>query len=140
MHASGVLAVIACGMVMSRESSLYLSGSVRLELDAVWNALTFVLNGLVFVLIGLQLPYVLAGIHGTRLWTLIAYGAGFSVLLIVMRLVWVFTIRYARYWIGVWRFSPRILLRESLLPCPHGPVLSTLRSTVWPQSSGGSCH
>jgi CPA1 family monovalent cation:H+ antiporter len=106
MHASGVLAVIACGMVMSRESGLYLSGSVRLELDAVWNALTFVLNSLVFVLIGLQLPYVLAEIHGMRLWTLVGYGAGFSVLLILIRLVWVFTIRYARYCIGVWRSDP----------------------------------
>ncbi len=106
MHASGVLAVIACGMVMSRESSSYLSGSVRLELDAVWNALTFVLNGLVFVLIGLQLPYVLAEIHGMQLWTLAAYGAAFSAFLIVLRLVWVFTIRYARYWVGVWQSDP----------------------------------
>jgi 2-iminobutanoate/2-iminopropanoate deaminase len=38
------------------------------------------------------------------------------------------------------RFFPRTLLRGSLLPCPHGPVLSTLRSTAWPQSSGGSCQ
>jgi CPA1 family monovalent cation:H+ antiporter len=106
MHASGVLAVIACGMVMSRESSSYLSGAVRLELDAVWNALTFVLNGLVFVLIGLQLPFVLAEIHGMPLWTLAAYGAAFSAFLIVLRLVWVFAIRYARYWVGVWQSDP----------------------------------
>ncbi len=101
MHASGVLAVIACGMVMSRQSATFLTGSVRLQLDAVWEALTFVLNGVVFVLIGLQLPYVLAAIHGTQPWKLVAYGAGFSGFLITLRLLWVFVIRYGRYWSSV---------------------------------------
>ena len=98
MHASGVLAVIACGMVMSRQSATFLTGSVRLQLDAVWEALTFVLNGIVFMLIGLQLPYVLAEIRGMQPWKLIAYGAGFSGFLIALRLAWVFVIRYGRYW------------------------------------------
>jgi Na+/H+ antiporter len=97
MHASGVLAVIACGMVMSRQSAAFLTGSVRLQLDAVWEALTFVMNGIVFVLIGLQLPYVLSEIHGVRPWRLVAYGAGFSGFLIALRLSWVFVIRYGRY-------------------------------------------
>ena len=97
MHASGVLAVIACGMVMSRQSATFLTGSVRLQLDAVWDALTFVMNGIVFVLIGLQLPYVLSEIHGFRPWRLIAYGAGFSGFLIALRLSWVFVVRYGRY-------------------------------------------
>ena len=46
------------------------------------------LNGLVFVLIGLQLPYVLAGIHGRyNKETLIFYGAVFSVMLILLRII-----------------------------------------------------
>jgi len=49
---------------------------------------------------------VLAEIHGMQLWTLAAYGAAFSAFLIVLRLVWVFTIRYARYWVGVWQSDP----------------------------------
>jgi len=103
MHASGVLAVIACGMVMSRQSATFLTGSVRLQLDAVWEALTFVLNGIVFVLIGLQLPYVLGQIHGMRAWKLGVYGAGFSIFLILLRLAWVFLIQYGRYWVAVRR-------------------------------------
>lgn len=103
MHASGVLAVIACGMVMSQQSARFLTGSVRLQLDAVWEALTFVLNGIVFVLIGLQLPYVLGQIRGMTPWKLGAYGAGFSVLLILLRLAWVFLVQYGRYWAALRR-------------------------------------
>jgi len=90
-HASGVLAVVACGLYMSRQSARFFSPSVRLQVNSAWEALTFMLNGLVFVLIGLQLPYVLAGIHGRfSKGTLFFYGAVFSVVLILLRMVWVF--------------------------------------------------
>jgi monovalent cation/hydrogen antiporter len=88
--ASGVLAVVACGIYMSRKSTEFFSPAVRLQVIGAWDALTFMLNGLVFVLIGLQLPYVLAGIHGRfSKGTLIFYGAVFSVVLILLRIVWV---------------------------------------------------
>src|ERR1700678_479941 len=90
-HASGVLAVVACGIYMSRKSTRFFSPTVRLQVNGAWEALTFMLNGLVFVLIGLQLPYVLAGIHGRyTVGTLIFYGVVFSVVLISLRLVWGF--------------------------------------------------
>jgi monovalent cation/hydrogen antiporter len=90
-HASGVLAVVACGLYMSRKSTQFFSPTVRLQVLGAWDALTFMLNGLVFVLIGLQLPYVLTGIHGRySTGTLIFYGAVFSAVLILLRMVWVF--------------------------------------------------
>lgn len=90
-HASGVLAVVACGLYMSRKSTQFFSPATRLQVSGVWNALVFMLNGLVFVLIGLQLPYVLGGIQGKfGHGTLIFYGVIFSVVLIILRLVWVF--------------------------------------------------
>jgi Na+/H+ antiporter len=89
--ASGVLAVVACGVYMSRKSATFFSAGVRLQVMGAWEALTFMLNGLVFVLIGLQLPYVLAGIRGRYgIGTLVFYGAVFSVVLILLRMVWVF--------------------------------------------------
>jgi Na+/H+ antiporter len=89
--ASGVLAVVACGIYMSRKSTQFFSPTVRLQVNGAWEALVFMLNGLVFVLIGLQLPYVLAGIHGRYgTGTLIFYGAVFSVVLILLRMIWVF--------------------------------------------------
>jgi NhaP-type Na+/H+ or K+/H+ antiporter len=105
-QASGVLAVVACGLYMSRKSATFFSAAARLQVVGAWDALTFTLNGLVFVLIGLQLPYVLTGIHGRySKGTLVLYGAVFSVVLIVLRMVWVFpAMKFAsfveRRWMG----------------------------------------
>jgi monovalent cation/hydrogen antiporter len=90
LHASGVLAVVACGLYLSRKSSHFFSPGVRLQAWAVWDSLTFILNGLVFVLIGLQLPYVLGNIRDHNLGKLIAYAAGFSAFLILLRMIWMF--------------------------------------------------
>ena len=90
MHASGVLAVVACGLYLSRKSVTYFSPEVRIQVTSVWQALNFALNGIVFTLIGLQLPNVLAGIAGYTMRTLVLYGAGLSAVLILLRLVWVF--------------------------------------------------
>ena len=89
-HASGVLAVVVCGLYLTRKSSHFFSPNVRLQAWAVWDSLTFILNGLVFVLIGLQLPYVMQTIHDLDLRTLILYGAIFSAFLIVLRLIWAY--------------------------------------------------
>src|SRR5215467_10685046 len=58
-HASGVMAVITCGLYLARKSSEFFSPTVRIQAWAVWDSLNFVLNGLVFMLLGLQLPYVI---------------------------------------------------------------------------------
>jgi monovalent cation/hydrogen antiporter len=88
--ASGVLAVVACGLYLSRRSSEFFSPSVRLQAWAVWDSLTFILNGLVFVLIGLQLPIVLDAIHEYTLPQLLLCGILFSGLVILLRVVWMF--------------------------------------------------
>lgn len=90
VHASGVLAVVACGLYLSRHSSHFFSANVRLQAWAVWDSLTFVINGLVFVLIGLQLPQVLAGIRDYSVRELLLYGALFSAIVIALRLLWMF--------------------------------------------------
>jgi len=90
IHSSGVLAVVACGLYMSRHSSHFFSPSVRIQAWAVWDSLTFVLNGLVFMLIGLQLPFVLAGIREYSFRELVQYGALFSAILILLRMIWMF--------------------------------------------------
>jgi len=90
IRASGVLAVVTCGLYLGRKSSHFFSASVRLQAWAVWDSLTFVLNGLVFVLIGLQLHYVLETIREYSLGRLILYGSAFSLFLILLRLVWIY--------------------------------------------------
>ena len=90
IHASGVLSVVAAGLYLGHRSSRFYSPVVRLQANAVWNALTFILNGLVFLAIGLQLPYVLTQIKGLNRTQVFFYGALFSVFLIFLRLVWIF--------------------------------------------------
>jgi monovalent cation/hydrogen antiporter len=85
-----VLAVVACGLFLSRRSAKFFSPSVRIKIWSVWESLTFVLNGLIFVLIGLQLPAVRAALRGYDLLTLLLSGLVFSAVLIALRLLWVF--------------------------------------------------
>jgi len=99
IHASGVLAVVAAGLYLGRKSSQFFSPRVRLQAHAVWDSLTFILNGFVFVLIGLQLPSVLAGVSELNTGRLILYGVVFSVLLILLRILWIFPGAYVAYYI-----------------------------------------
>ena len=89
-HASGVLAVVASGLFLTRRSPYMFSPSVRLQIQSFWQSFTFVLNGIVFVLIGLQLPFILQSIRGYSHTQLLLDGAIFSVVLIVLRLAWVY--------------------------------------------------
>jgi CPA1 family monovalent cation:H+ antiporter len=109
--ASGVLAVVACGLYFGRHSSEFFSHGVRLQAASVWRVLDFVLNGLAFVLIGLQLPTVLAGLHQYGTGVLLGYAAGFSALVIALRLIWVYPGAYLAYVI-----RRRIFKQQERLP------------------------
>ncbi len=88
VRASGVLAVVTCGLILSRRSAYFFSPAVRIQIESFWQSFTFLLNGLVFVLIGLQLRQMRAAIRGLDLSTLVMDGAVFSALLILLRLAW----------------------------------------------------
>jgi CPA1 family monovalent cation:H+ antiporter len=90
IHASGVLSVVACGLFLSRRSVTFFSPSVRIQIWSVWESLTYALNGLIFILIGLQLPAIRSSIQGYSLPMLVLDGALFSALLILLRLLWTY--------------------------------------------------
>jgi len=104
---SGVLATLACGVYLGRRSSGFFSLHARIESSAVWNTLDFILNGVVFLVLGLQLPSILAEIQSLSLKELVFDGALFSVLVILLRLVWV----YPGAWISS-QFRQRLHLRQ----------------------------
>jgi CPA1 family monovalent cation:H+ antiporter len=89
VHCSGVLATLACGIYIGRRSSGFFSLRARMEGSAVWNTLDFILNALVFLVLGLQLPTILAEIRGQSLTHLIAAGAAFSGIVVALRMLWV---------------------------------------------------
>lgn len=114
VHASGVLAVVSCGLLLSRRSAHLFSPSVRIGAWSVWESLTFILNGLVFVLIGLQFPAVRNSIHNMSLSTIAMYGVVFSAILILLRLAWVFPGAHLAHWIRA-----SILHKSAAVPEPR---------------------
>ena len=88
---SGVLAVVTCGIYIARRVANTTSARVRLQAYATWETVIFVLNGLVFILIGLQLTDVRARLSdASSLGRLVWYGVAISLVAIVVRMVYVF--------------------------------------------------
>ncbi len=86
-HSSGVLAVVSGGLLLSDRQHYFLTGSSRLKGYNVWESLVFVLNGLIFLMIGLSLPDITAGLEGVSLRMAIGYGLIISLVLIVGRIL-----------------------------------------------------
>ncbi|MEO5891949.1 MAG: Na+/H+ antiporter [Ferruginibacter sp.] len=86
-HYSGVLAVVSGGLFLSARSHRFLSNTSRLRGANVWSALGFVLNGLVFMLIGLALPGIVAQLGSVSLPTAIWYGVLITVVLVISRII-----------------------------------------------------
>ena len=91
---SGVLAAAAAGVYASRRSPRTFSAATRIQAYAVWEVGLFVLNGLVFVLIGLQLPLILEGLAGRPAAQLVGYGLAISLAVVLIRFLWVFPATY----------------------------------------------
>ena len=89
-HVSGVLAVVASGLFLGWRTPQILTSRTRLNLYVFWEMMVFLLNGLVFVLIGLQLPRLLHSLSGRSLKQLFWQGALISCATIVVRIAWVF--------------------------------------------------
>ena len=89
-HYSGVLAVVSGGLFLSYRSHDIFSYESRLQSQSVWHVIVFLLNGMVFILIGLQLPDVVRGLGEYSLRAAIGYGAGISVVTMLVRMLWVY--------------------------------------------------
>jgi Na+/H+ antiporter len=99
-HFSGVLAVVSGGLLLSHLSHRVFDANTRLQAYSVWASVSFVLNGLVFILIGLQLPIAVEGLGSYSLQQAIAYGLLMSGLVIVIRLLWMFPAAFIPRWLS----------------------------------------
>lgn len=88
-HSSGVLAVVAGGLYISTKWLTFLNSTSRLRAVSVWESFIFLLNGIVFFIIGLALPEIVKGMRteGIPLGTAIGYGVLVTVALIVVRII-----------------------------------------------------
>jgi Na+/H+ antiporter len=107
-HFSGVLAVVTAGLYLSWKSSELFTHTSRLQALSVWGIVVFVLNGLIFILIGLQLPAIIQGIGHYSIISLIFYGITISLVVMVVRIIWVFPGAYLPRW-----FSKKIRNEET---------------------------
>jgi len=87
---SGVLAVVTVGLYLGRKSTTFLSAQTRIQTFSMWETVTFVLEGLVFILIGLELPLVLAALREHSIGWLTAVALAVAGTAIVVRMLWVF--------------------------------------------------
>ena len=94
LHFSGVLAVVTTGLYLGRKGPYIVSSGTRLQGFATWELITFLLNGLIFILIGLQLGSVVEGLDQYSAGQLIAYAVLVSLTVILVRVAWVFPATY----------------------------------------------
>lgn len=98
IHTSGVLSVVTCGLFLSYYASEIFDHRTRLQAKAVWDVLIFLVNGIIFILIGLQLPMILDNIQNHSLSEILLYGTIISVATIIVRLVWIYPGAYMPRW------------------------------------------
>ena len=91
---SGVLAAVSAGIYLGWLAPDIASARMRMQGTAVWETLTFLLNAVLFMLVGLQLPIVLDGLDSRSVGELIAYAGAICATVVGARLLWLNTTPY----------------------------------------------
>jgi monovalent cation/hydrogen antiporter len=100
MGVSAVLATVTAGIYLGWHTPELTTAQVRLQGLAVWEIVQYLLNALLFVLIGLQLPVVIDALGDLSAAQLVGYAAVVSLTVIVLRVAWVFAVLHAPKWIA----------------------------------------
>ncbi len=116
LQLSGVLAVVAAGLLRGRYSPEIVSARMRILARSVWNILVFLLNSLIFILIGLQLSGIMRRLQGYGAWELAADALAISMIAIAVRFGWVYFAEYLPSWIA------RLRKRRASPPAFHRPL------------------
>lgn len=114
LHVSGVLAVVSCGLVLGWRQHHSLSAATRIRATAVWAVVVFVMESLVFILIGLSLRGVLSRLGGTWDSVLPLLPAAFTIVAatILSRFAWIVPMTYI----------PRFLIPALRRRDPYPPI------------------
>jgi monovalent cation/hydrogen antiporter len=91
---SGVISTVVAGLYYGQRIPVVTSAQTHLEAEASWGTVLFIINGLVFTLIGLQMPIVVSGLGGYSWVQLAFYSAVLVVVVFAVRLIWVFPAAY----------------------------------------------
>ncbi|MBC8991485.1 MULTISPECIES: Na+/H+ antiporter [Micromonospora] len=88
LHVSGVLAVVVAGLIVGHQTPQFGSGAARLQTNAVWRLVDFLLEGFVFLLIGQQLPAVVRGLRQYETSTIVVAVAVSVGVVLLLRPAW----------------------------------------------------
>lgn len=86
LHVSGVIAVVVVGIIISMASRKPISGEFRASYKSIWDIIVFILNGLIFVLIGIEFPYVIQKIDHNLILPLIGYSFLICLVALIIRM------------------------------------------------------
>ena len=99
-HWSGVLAVVSGGLFLSFRSKDFFNYHTRIQAKEVWSTVGFLLNGFVFILIGLQLPMIIKSLGEYSMAQAINYSLLISAIVIVLRIVLVYIFAFLPRWLS----------------------------------------
>ncbi len=94
LHVSGILAVVIAGIYIGWRAPRIMSGRMRLQAFPVWEMVTFILNGILFMLIGLQLPQVMGALAPGTATRAAQLAIVFVLMIVLVRFAWVFGATY----------------------------------------------
>jgi Na+/H+ antiporter len=108
---SGILATVACGVYLGWRSGGIFKPDVRLQSVAFWNALTFTLTAVLFVLLGLQFRPVVHSLPDIGWTSLLRDALVIFAVLTAVRIVWMFTVPHlVRHWRDIAPWEDRLIL------------------------------
>jgi CPA1 family monovalent cation:H+ antiporter len=93
-HASGVVAVVVCGIVIAQGGPRVIPAAARRQVFGFWQVASFVLNDVLFVLTGLQLHQIVTGLDAGSRPLVLALAAAVTAVVIGLRLLWFHTVPY----------------------------------------------
>jgi Na+/H+ antiporter len=120
LHLSGVLAVVSAGLFLGWRLPEITNSETRLQGGPFWNMIEFLLNGFVFILIGLKLPDALKALAGRPIPQLVGHALLISLAVITVRIIWVFAATYL----------PRLIFK-SLRTCDPCPEWKNVTIIAW---------
>lgn len=91
---ASVLSVVAAGLYLGRQGPKNIRAATRLQARSVWEVLNFILEGLIFVIVGLELPVVRREMVHYPLGQLVAYAAALSAVIVLVRMAYVLPSAY----------------------------------------------
>jgi len=117
VKSSGILAVVALGMYLGHRKYHFMSSESRLQSNTFWTIVTFILNGVVFLLIGLEIPIVVKSLmNEMELYQILLYAGVICFLVIVSRFVWIFAVAWLfRGWLSPFNFEMDELSKKELV-------------------------